>query len=135
MITERPESDGKVRLDKWLHAARAFKTRTQATTACEHGRVAVNGTTAKPHRALRLGDRVEIESGDWTRVLVVQELRDRPLPKAEAARLADDQSPPRPVPDPLAKLQRQPPLRRDPGAGRPTKRDRRDLERVRDGKR
>ena len=135
MIAERSDSDGRVRLDKWLHAARAFKTRTQATAACEHGRVMVNGTTAKPHRALRLGDRVEIEVGDWTRVLVVRELRDRPLPKAEAARLADDQSPPRPLPDPLARWLRQPPRRREPGAGRPTKRDRRDLERVRDDKR
>ena len=127
-----PAAD-RVRLDKWLHAARAFKTRTQATDACEHGRVCVNGTTAKPHRALRVGDRVEIEARDWTRVLMVLELRDRPLPKSEAARLADDQSPPRPVLDPLARMLRQPPLRRDPGAGRPTKRDRRDLERARAG--
>lgn len=135
MIAERSEETAKTRLDKWLHAARAFKTRTQAIAACERGRVMVNGSAAKPHRALRLGDRVEIETGDWTRVLVVLELRDRPLPKAEAARLAEDQSPPRPAPDPLARLQRQPPLQREPGAGRPTKRDRRDLERARHGKR
>jgi ribosome-associated heat shock protein Hsp15 len=124
----------RVRLDKWLHAARAFKTRTQATDACEHGRVQVNGMTAKPHRALHVGDRVEIEVRDWTRILVVLELHDKPLPKAEAVRLADDQSPPRPVLDPLARLLRQPPLPRDPGAGRPTKRDRRDLERAREGR-
>lgn len=123
----------RVRLDKWLHAARAFKTRTQATDACEHGHVRVNDTTAKPHRAVRVGDRVEITVRDWTRILVVLELHDRSLPKSEAARLADDQSPPRPVLDPLARLLRQPPLRREPGAGRPTKRDRRDLERARAG--
>ncbi len=118
-----------VRLDKWLHAGRGFKTRTQATRACDLGRVRVNGAAAKPHRALRQGDRVEFEQGDWTRVWIVRELRDRPLPKAEAARLYEDASPPRPQPDPLDRLRRRPPVRRESGSGRPTKRDRRRLER------
>ncbi len=91
----------------------------------------VNGTTAKPHRALALDDRVEVELGDWTRVLVVRELRDRPLPKAEAARLYEDLSPPRPQLDPLARLLRRTPARREPGAGRPTKKERRRLDRWR----
>ena len=64
-----------VRLDKWLQVARAFKTRTQATKACTLGRVRVNGQVAKPHRALVLEDRVEVEKGDWIRVLVVKEER------------------------------------------------------------
>jgi ribosome-associated heat shock protein Hsp15 len=118
-----------VRLDKWLHVARAFKTRTQATRACELGRVRVNGAAVKPHRALRAGDRVEFEQGDWTRAWIVRELRDRPLPKAEAARLYEDASPPRPEPDVVERLRRRPPSRRDAGSGRPTKRDRRQLER------
>jgi ribosome-associated heat shock protein Hsp15 len=71
-----------VRLDKWLQVARMFKTRTQATHACDLGRVRVNGAPAKPHRALAVGDRVELEQGDWERVLMVRELRDRPVPKA-----------------------------------------------------
>ena len=69
-----------MRLDKWLQVARVFKTRTQATRACNLGRVRVNGQVVKPHRNLALEDEVEIEIRDWTRVLVVKELRDRPLP-------------------------------------------------------
>ncbi|MGE5234348.1 MAG: RNA-binding S4 domain-containing protein [Acidobacteriota bacterium] len=120
-----------VRLDKWLQVARVFKTRTQATKACELGRVTVNDQRAKPHRSVALGDRVEIEIGDWTRVLVVRELAERPIAKAEVPRLFEDLSPPRPASDPLARLLRTPPGRREPGAGRPTKRERRELERLR----
>ncbi len=120
-----------VRLDKWLQVARAFKTRSQATRACNLSRVRVNGQVAKPHRQVSLDDRVEIEVGDWTRVLVVKELRDRPLPKADAGRLFEDLSPPRPEPDPWQRLTRRTPARREPGAGRPTKKERRELDRWR----
>ncbi len=119
-----------VRLDKWLQVARVFKTRSQATHACTLGRVKVNGQAAKPHRHLALEDRVEVEQGEWTRVLVVKELRDRPLPKVETARLYEDLSPPRPVLDPLERLLRRPPMRRATGAGRPTKKERRDIDRL-----
>ncbi|MES1244594.1 MAG: RNA-binding S4 domain-containing protein [Acidobacteriota bacterium] len=122
-----------VRLDKWLQVARMYKTRTQATHACDLGRVQVNGQPAKPHRHLNLGDRVELAQGDWERVLVVKELRDRPVPKAEAAGLYDDQSPPRPAHDPLKRLMNRPPAPRDAGAGRPTKKERRELDRWLDG--
>lgn len=121
-----------VRVDKWLQVARAFKTRTKATKACSLGRVRVNGDVAKPHRNLSIGDRVEVEIGDWTRVLVVQELRDKPVPKKEAARLYDDQSPPRPERQGWERLLHLPPVRRERGAGRPTKRDRREIDRWRD---
>jgi ribosome-associated heat shock protein Hsp15 len=122
-----------VRLDKWLQVARMYKTRTKATDACDLGRVKVNGQPAKPHRALAPGDRIELLQGDWERVLIVKELRDKPVPKAEAAALYEDQSPPRPVLDPLERLMRRPPVLRDAGAGRPTKKERRDMERWSDG--
>jgi len=122
-----------VRLDKWLHVARMFKTRTQSTHACDLGRVKVNGQPAKPHRHLAPGDRIELEQGDWERVLIVKELKDKPVPKAEAATLYDDQSPPRPAPDPLARLMRRPPVLREAGSGRPTKKERRDIERWHEG--
>ncbi|HET9226947.1 MAG TPA: RNA-binding S4 domain-containing protein [Thermoanaerobaculia bacterium] len=118
-----------VRLDKWLQVARMFKTRTQATHACDLGRVQVNGQTAKPHRQLAIGDRVELSQGDWDRILVVRELKDRPVPKAEAPGLYEDLSPPRPVLDPLARLMRRPLSTREAGAGRPTKKERREMER------
>lgn len=122
-----------VRLDKWLQVARMFKTRTRATHACDLGRVRVNGQTAKPHRQLAIGDRVELSQGDWERVLLVQELKDRPVAKAEAPKLYEDLSPPRPAPDPLERLLRRPLVTRDSGAGRPTKKERRDMESFRDG--
>jgi ribosome-associated heat shock protein Hsp15 len=122
-----------VRLDKWLQVARMYKTRTKATDACDLGRVKVNGQPAKPHRALAPGDRIELLQGDWERVLIVKELRDKPVPKAEAVALYEDQSPPRPVLDPLERLMRRPPVLRDAGAGRPTKKERRDMERWSEG--
>lgn len=122
-----------VRLDKWLQVARMFKTRTKATHACDLGRVRVNGQSAKPHRQLAVGDRVELTQGDWDRVLVVQDLKDKPVPKADAPKLYEDLSPPRPAPDPLARLMRRPLVTREAGAGRPTKKERRDMESFRDG--
>lgn len=131
-ITSTRRSVEAVRLDKWLHVARAYKTRSQATRACTLGRVRVNGAKAKAHRNVQIGDRVEVEAlKDWTRVLVVQELWDKPLPKAEAAKLFMDESPPRPQLDPVTRMMRRPAVVREAGAGRPTKRDRRKLDRLR----
>ena len=122
-----------VRLDKWLQVARVFKTRSKATHACNLSRVKVNGVTSKAHRQLALDDRVEIEIGDWTRVLVVKELRDKTLPKAEAKRVYEDLSPPRPVLDEFERLMRRRPVAREKGAGRPSKKERRELDRLRKG--
>lgn len=126
-------TDPAVRLDKWLQVARVFKTRSKATHACNLSRVKVNGATAKAHRHLALEDRVEIELGDWTRILIVKELRDKTLPKAEAGRVCEDLSPPRPVPDELERLMRRRPVQREKGAGRPSKKERRELDRLRKG--
>lgn len=118
-----------VRLDKWLQVARLFKNRALAAHACELGRVAVNGQPAKPHRHLVVGDRLEWKAGDWQRAVVVAALADRPVPKAQAPTLYEDQSAERPATDPLARLMARQPARRAAGAGRPTKKERRDLER------
>lgn len=118
-----------VRVDKWLHVARVYKTRSLAARACQISRVRVNGVAVKPHRLLAIGDRVEAEiTSDWTRVLVVRELADKTLPKVEVPRLFEDLSPPRPSADPLLRLMRRPPVARDKGAGRPTKKQRREIE-------
>lgn len=117
------------RLDKWLTIARVYKTRTLAAHACDLSRVRVNGVAVKPHRNLVVGDRIEAEvGGDWTRTLVVKEIAEKPLPKAEVPRLFDDLSPPRPAADPLARLLRRPPVARAKGAGRPTKKERRLMD-------
>ncbi len=121
-------SDSSVRLDKWLQVARVFKTRTQATRACTLGKVVVNGERAKPHRHLHLEDRVEVDLKDWRRVLIVRELRDRPVAKAEAVKLYEDLSGPRPKLDAIDRAMRGPGVKREKGAGRPTKQDRRAIE-------
>ncbi len=117
-----------IRLDKWLHVARVYKTRSLASRACQLSRVRVNGVAVKPHRTLALGDRVEAEvTPDWTRVLVVRELASKTLPKLEVPRLFEDLSPPRPTADPLFRMMRRPLVRREKGTGRPTKKQRREI--------
>ena len=123
-----------VRLDKWLQVARAFKTRTLATTACNAARVRVNDTIAKPHRALAVSDEVEISYRGYVRRLEVLELRDRPVPRADAAKIARDVTPPELARQPRGSKSEpnQKAAIRDPGLGRPTKRDRRRIDRLRE---
>jgi ribosome-associated heat shock protein Hsp15 len=121
------------RLDKWLNIACVFKTRSQATREVELNRVRVNGQTAKAHRNLVPGDRIEVEIGEWTRVLIVKELREKPVSKEEARTLYEDLSPPRPEADPFRRLLRRPPVVREKGSGRPTKKERRDIDRWEEG--
>ncbi|HSR67820.1 MAG TPA: S4 domain-containing protein [Acidobacteriota bacterium] len=116
-----------VRLDKWLQVARLFKTRSQASRAIELNRVKVNGQSPKAHRSVQLEDRIEVEYRDWTRIVIVKGLRDKPVPKAEARTLIDDITPPRPKLSPLERVMRQPPSQREKGKGRPTKKERREI--------
>jgi ribosome-associated heat shock protein Hsp15 len=116
-----------MRLDKWLWAARFYKSRSLAQTACDGGKVDVNGQAAKPSRMIRGGDRIRLTMGDWRRELVVKELTERRGPATEARALYDDLSPP---PPPRA-LRAPRPVVRAPGLGRPTKRERRLHERLR----
>jgi ribosome-associated heat shock protein Hsp15 len=117
-----------VRLDKWLWAARVFKTRSVAATACDGGKVDVNEQSAKPAKALRAGDvvRVTLPHGR-RRILKVNTLDDRRGSATAARTLYEDLTPPEP-PRPRGAA---PPLR-PPGAGRPTKRERRALDRLRE---
>ncbi len=108
-----------------------FRARSKAAAACAAGRVKVNGRQAKAHRQVRVGDRIEFRIRDWKRVLIVRELRERPLPKAEAPRLYEDLSPPKPAPPSRDAQAMVVPAHRRRGAGRPTKRDRRRIDRLR----
>ena len=116
-----------VRVDKWLWAARVFKTRGVAANACDGGKVDVNAQSAKPAKALRPGDivRVTLPQGRH-RVLKVVQLGERRGSAVVARTLFEDLTPPEPPRTRLA-----PPPRREPGMGRPTKRERRDLDRLR----
>jgi ribosome-associated heat shock protein Hsp15 len=115
-----------VRLDKWLWAARVFKTRSVAADACDGGKVDVNEQAAKPARALRPGDviRVSLPQGR-RRILKVAALGERRGSATVARTLFEDLTPPEPPRGRLA-----PPPRREPGAGRPTKRERRAIDRL-----
>ena len=113
-------------MDQWLWAVRIFKTRTMAADACKGGHVRVNGTRAKPASPLRVGDRVEARHGDRDLVLEVVRLIDKRVSAPIAADCLVDHSPPAPPREYVAPL-----FRRDPGTGRPTKRDRRRLDQLR----
>ena len=116
-----------VRLDKWLWAARVFKTRGLAADACDGSKVDVNAQAAKPAKALRPGDVVRVTlPQDRHRTLKVVRLDDRRRSATVARALFEDLTPPEPPRTRLA-----PPPRREVGAGRPTKRDRRETDRLR----
>jgi len=117
-----------VRVDKWLWAVRAFKTRTKATEACGNGRVLVNDVVAKPSTRVEPGDVVVANRRDRQLVYVVVMAIETRVSATRAAECIEDRSPP-PVPRALADQAVY--ARRDRGAGRPTKRDRRQIDRLR----
>jgi len=122
-----------VRLDVWLDVACLFKTRSQAQTACRNGRVKVNGHRGKPHRLVRPGDEIVIQlPGGRRRVVAVLEAAEQHVPKAQARELYEDRTPqPTPEEVELRRLQRlAAPPRREKGAGSPSKRERRQLRRL-----
>jgi ribosome-associated heat shock protein Hsp15 len=115
-----------VRIDAWVWAARLAKTRSQATAACRAGHVKLNGTAAKAAQPVRVGDEVRVRLHGFDRVYRVTGLGTRRGSAADAARYFDDLTPPSP-----AREERPAPIQRDRGAGRPTKRERRELDRLR----
>ena len=114
------------RVDRWLWAVRLYKTRSEATAACRGAHVRVNGSPAKPATPVRVGDRVETRAHGRERVLEVVQVLDKRVSAALAAASVVDHSPPPPERDEVA-----PTFLRDPATGRPTKRDRRRLDRLR----
>jgi ribosome-associated heat shock protein Hsp15 len=114
------------RIDQWLWAVRLCSTRANAADACRGGHVRVNGKVAKPATAVRMGDHVEALVGRRQRVVEVSEVITKRVSAPLAAECFVDHSPPPPPPG-----EHTPVFRRDPGAGRPTKRDRRRLDQLR----
>lgn len=115
-----------VRIDVWLVAVRLVKTRSLAAKACRAGHVAVNDQPAKPSTPVTVGDRVEARIHDRVRVVEVTRL----IAKRTSAPIAQtcyvDHSPAPPPPTPTAEF-----AVRERGTGRPTKRDRRQIDRLR----
>ena len=124
------EPAAKLRVDKWLWQARFFKSRGLAGEVAASGRLRVNGShVVKPAHAVRPGDVLTFPQGRRIRVIRIEALGARRGPAAEAATLYSDLDPPAPpaagdVPEPVNP-------QREPGQGRPTKRERRKIDAMR----
>ena len=115
------------RIDVWLWAVRVYRSRATATDACKGGHVRINGRPAKAASPVRIGDQVEAWAGDRDRVFEVVKLIGKRVSAPLAAECVIDHSPPPPPREEYVA----PMFRRDPGSGRPTKRDKRALDRFR----
>ena len=113
------------RLDVWLWSVRLFKTRSLATKACKGGHIRCNGAPVKPAQTVVVGDRIEVRQPGWTREFEVVQLLTKRVGAPVARTAYVDHSPPRP-----SYLSAPPVARRDPGAGRPTKKERRQIDRL-----
>ncbi|MGV8968962.1 MAG: RNA-binding S4 domain-containing protein [Microbacteriaceae bacterium] len=115
-----------VRVDSWIWAVRLIKTRSLATAACRAGHVRINGDKVKAAQSVRVGDEVRIREGGFDRSVVVERLLVKRVGAPVAAESYTDTTPPPPPREEVPFV----PMR-DRGAGRPTKRERRDLEKLR----
>lgn len=115
-----------VRVDSWIWSVRLAKSRSQAADACRGGHVKVNNESVKPSHLVRVGDEVRVRQDQRERVVVVSKLITKRVSAPAAAECYVDNSPPPPPRELFA-----PVAVRDRGAGRPTKRERRDIERLR----
>ena len=116
-------SEPSVRIDAWLWAVRVYKTRSAATTAYRAGHVRVNGEKAKAAQPVRPGDELRVRIAGFDRILVVRQPISKRVGAAVVPTALDDRTPPR-DPTPIV-------AQRDRGAGRPTKRERREIDRFR----
>ena len=114
----------RVRVDKWLWAARMFKTRSMATKACSAGHVRINGETTKASNTVQAGDHIEVLTPARLRILEVVALLDKRGPASVAQTLYNDHTPPEPPKE-------DPAVFRERGSGRPSKRQRRALHKLR----
>ncbi|APU38985.1 RNA-binding S4 domain-containing protein [Streptomyces sp. NPDC056254] len=117
---------GTVRVDAWIWSVRLTKTRSIAATACRAGHVKVNGERAKPAQPIRAGDEVRLFHAGRERIVVVRRPVSKRVGAPVAAECLIDKSPPPPTPVEAAVVGI-----RDRGTGRPTKRDRREIQSLR----
>jgi len=120
------ETAATVRVDSWIWSVRLTKSRSMAADACRGGHVKVNNESVKPSHQLRVGDEVRVRQDQRERVVVVSKLISKRVGPPAAAECYVDNSPPPPPRELFVRV-----AVRDRGAGRPTKRDRRDMDRLR----
>ncbi len=121
----------KLRIDKYLWAIRLFKTRSLATDACNAGRVKLNGQNIKPAYAVKIGDAFQIQKGIERKTIKVIDLLKQRVDAKTAVQFYEDLTPEEET-QAYKSAFHAPVLRRDRGAGRPTKRDRREIDNLRD---
>jgi ribosome-associated heat shock protein Hsp15 len=117
-----------VRLDVWVSSVRLFKTRSAASSACRGGHITVNGHKAKASTLVQVGDRVVAVTPGGERIVVARRLIQKRVGAAVAVTCFDDLTPAPPPKEEVVLV-----AVRDRGAGRPTKRERRQLDRLREG--
>ena len=122
----------RLRIDKYLWAIRAFKTRSIATEACKAGRVKINGQNLKPSHVVKLGEIYSVQKGALRKVIKVSGLLERRVDAKTAISFYEDLTP---IEETHAYKSAflSPNLARDRGAGRPTKKDRREIDDLQDG--
>lgn len=118
-----------MRLDKWLWAARFYKTRSLASDAVDGGKVKLNGAATKPAKEVKPGDRLHIRAGEQDWEVIVQGLNEQRRPAAEAQLLYQETTDSAQERARAAVLRKLAPAPTADHKGRPTKRDRRDLNR------
>ncbi|QCI96696.1 RNA-binding S4 domain-containing protein [Agrobacterium larrymoorei] len=127
---EQSQDSGRQRLDKWLFFARMVKSRSLAQSYIQSGNVRINGAPVRQaSHVVKIGDRLDIGLERVDRVLIVKAAGDRRGPYEEAKLLYDDQTPPKEPGERLTLLEQ---AVREPGSGRPTKKERRALDRFMD---
>jgi ribosome-associated heat shock protein Hsp15 len=117
----------KLRIDKYLWAIRLFKTRTLASDACKAGRVKLVGQNTKPSHEVKIGEVYNVSKGPERKVILVTGLLENRVDAKTAVNYYVDQTPVENR-EGFQAMSQAPQLRRDRGAGRPTKRDRRDID-------
>ena len=114
------------RVDSWIWAIRLAKTRSAATALCKAGHVRINGDRSKPAQTVKIGDEVRVFTTGGERIVEVRAILAKRVSATLAAPAFEDRTPPPPPREERVFV-----AARDRGAGRPTKRDRRDIERLR----
>jgi ribosome-associated heat shock protein Hsp15 len=115
-----------VRVDSWAWAVRLFKTRSAASDACKAGHLRVNGDRAKPAQPVKVGDEVRAFVAGTERIYIARRLIAKRVSASAAAECFEDRTPP-----PPPKTEAPAAIQRERGSGRPTKRERRQLDQLR----
>lgn len=120
-----------VRIDRWLWSVRIFKTRSDSSTACRGTRIKLNGNTAKPASKVRIGDEICIRKSGFTQKLIVKDLVEKRVGALMASEYYADRTPAREQEQADTHREHAKLYKRHTGKGRPTKKDRRTLEDLR----